>query len=244
MFRRRQSQNINTSVMFSNRTAEFLHAPTHSFDLVVKRNADISGNVKIGGDLTVGGDINATNFRATGNFYLDGYVLIPAGTIIMSAINYTVDETLVRLPNGWLECNGAAVLRVNYADLFNAISTTYGSATITDEDDGFRLPNLKGRVPVGYDSAVVAYNAMGKTGGESTHTLTVNEMPSHSHTTTSSSTVGMAKIDGYNTPAGLDTTSGEMNNKSVEPITIENTGGGAAHNNMQPYIIVSYLIKY
>ncbi len=57
MFRRHQSQSINTTVMFNNRTADFLHAPSHTFDLVVKRNADISGNVKIGGDLTVGGDI-------------------------------------------------------------------------------------------------------------------------------------------------------------------------------------------
>ena len=155
MFRRRQSHNINTSVMFSNRTAEFLNAPTPRFDLVVKRNADISGNAHIDGAITAGGAITATseiisnsNIRATGNYYLNGHVLIPAGTIILSAINDNNSSgSAPVIPDGWLDCIGASYLRTGvYANLFAAIGTTYG---VGDGTTTFNVPNLKGRVVVG-----------------------------------------------------------------------------------------------
>lgn len=81
-------------------------------------------------------------------------------------------------PDGWLLCNGGSVSRDDYEDLFNVIGTTYGG----NGSPMFNLPNLKGKTPVGYNSGDGSFNALGKTGGAKTHTLTVSQMPSHTHT--------------------------------------------------------------
>jgi len=82
-------------------------------------------------------------------------------------------------PSGWLLCDGAAVSRATYADLFALIGTTYGAG---DGTSTFNVPNLKGRVAVGRDATQTEFDVLGETGGAKTHTLTTGEMPSHSHT--------------------------------------------------------------
>jgi microcystin-dependent protein len=84
-------------------------------------------------------------------------------------------------PAGWLTCDGAAVSRTAYANLFNVVGTIYG---IGDGTTTFNLPNLKGRVPVGRDTTQVEFDTLGETGGAKTHTLGVTEMPSHTHSQT------------------------------------------------------------
>lgn len=81
-------------------------------------------------------------------------------------------------PTGWMVCDGTAVSRATYADLFAVIGETYGNG---DGSTTFNLPNLKGRVPVGHDSGQTEFDALGETGGEKEHQLTVGEMPSHTH---------------------------------------------------------------
>lgn len=88
-----------------------------------------------------------------------------------------------------------------------------------------------GRVPVGVDTSQNEFSQIEKTGGEKTHTLTVNEMPSHSHdqvyVKSSSTPLDLAGVSGYNSMnSGIGT-----NTNSVET-----TGGDQAHNNLQPYI--------
>ena len=77
-------------------------------------------------------------------------------------------------PDNWLICDGRAVNRTAYADLFAVIGTKYGEG---DGSTTFNLPNLKGRVPVGLDGSDTDFNAIGKTGGEKTHTFSVYELP-------------------------------------------------------------------
>jgi microcystin-dependent protein len=97
-------------------------------------------------------------------------------------INYPVGAVILYSaptpPVGWLLCNGSAVSRTDYADLFSTIGTLYG------EGDGvttFNLPNLSGRVPAGWDPSQSEFDSVGKLGGEKDHQLTINEMPSHTH---------------------------------------------------------------
>ncbi len=134
-------------------------------------------------------------------------------------------------PSGWLLCDGSAVSRTTYAALFAVIGTTYGSG---DGSTTFTLPNLKGRVPVGRDAAQAEFDTLGETGGAKTHTLTVNELPSHTHTYT------RAEANATGTVAGGQV----VQSVGLQADTTGATGGGAAHNNLQPYLVLNYLIKH
>ena len=77
-------------------------------------------------------------------------------------------------PTGFLLCDGTAISRTTYSDLFDAIGTTYGTG---DGSTTFNLPNLTGKVPIGVSST----HALATTGGEESHVLLTTEIPSHSH---------------------------------------------------------------
>ena len=77
-------------------------------------------------------------------------------------------------PDGWLLCDGSAVSRSEYTDLFTAIGTTYGAG---DGSTTFNVPDLSGRVVIGVSNS----HALGSTGGEASHTLTESELPAHVH---------------------------------------------------------------
>lgn len=138
------------------------------------------------------------------------------------------------IPNGYLLCNGQAVSKTTYADLYAVIGSTFG-----ETDTTFNVPDLRGKVPVGYNSSESEFNALGKTGGEKTHTLTTNEMPSHNHLNTSASMFASADVSGTNR---LAASSGGGANYDIRN-TFISAGGGQAHNNLQPYNTVNYIIK-
>jgi len=82
-------------------------------------------------------------------------------------------------PTGWLLCDGAAVSRTTYANLFALTGVAFGAG---DGSTTFNLPNLKGRVIVGVDSGQTEFDVRGETGGAKTHSLVTAEMPAHAHT--------------------------------------------------------------
>jgi microcystin-dependent protein len=148
-------------------------------------------------------------------------------------------------PNGWLNCQGQAVHRGDYPDLFAVIGTTYGAG---NGSTTFNLPNLAGRVVVGQGSgADLTSRNMGATGGVESHVLNINEIPSHSHGSNAvGSTLGLMTANGQNTAgAGLDASAVEPNLFAAPAaLSIDSAGGGGAHNNMQPFAVLNYIIRY
>lgn len=135
-------------------------------------------------------------------------------------------------PSGWLLCDGTPVSRSTYSALFAIIGTDYGSG---DGSTTFNLPNLKGRVAVGRDNTQTEFDVLGETGGAKTHTLTTNEMPSHTHSLSPGQIVGTGSGGTNNyAPTGNNPQSGT---------SITSTGGGQPHNNLQPYLVINYIIK-
>lgn len=244
---RAQRREVSRNVMYDVRLANFTNPHIRYGDLHVDRNQTIGGNLDISGNLTIDGDLRARNYYATGNFYLDNYVLIPAGTIIQSA---AINE-----PAGWFDCDGRILSVVLHADLFSAIGYTYGGvyrgADVSNNrvaDLSFNIPDMRGRVGIGAGTGpALTARPLGEQSGVETHALNEGEMPAHSHSSNATGgTIGLITSNGSNTAAtGLDTTSGEPNLfASIPALTINPTGSGAPHNNMQPYVVLRYLIKY
>lgn len=131
-------------------------------------------------------------------------------------------------PTGWLLCQGQAVSRTTYTNLFAVLGESYGAG---DGSTTFNLPNLKGKIAVGYDSTQTEFDALGETGGDKTHTLTVDEIPSHTHT------LNAGNFENAQPRVGTG------NNDGATTRTSSATGGGGAHNNLQPYVVTNYVIK-
>ena len=159
-------------------------------------------------------------------------------------------------PTGFLLCDGSAVSRTTYATLFSAISTTYGSG---DSSSTFNLPDLRGRVIAGQDdmggasanrltnqTGGINGDNLGDTGGSETHALTTAQLASHTHSFSGSgSTTAMTFLnDGLGVNRGGSGQSSSSNTISVSISgTTGSAGSGSAHNNVQPTIILNYIIK-
>ena len=152
-------------------------------------------------------------------------------------------------PDGYLMCDGSAVSRTYYAELFAAIGTTYGAG---DGSTTFNLPDLQGRFPLGAGAGNgLTARTVGQKDGEESHTLTADEMPAHSHTPSASGEYFVtAEESGANNTRVAYSASG---NRWVNGLTSEShfhhrtstdtVGSGEAHNNMPPYTVVSYIIS-
>lgn len=160
---------------------------------------------------------------------------MPAGTVAATA--------RAAAPDGWLLCDGAAVSRTTYEALFAAIGTAYGAG---NGSTTFNVPDLRGRVPVGVDGAaarLAANDALGQASGAEQVALAVGEIPSHHHRMD-----GRAggTVAGVNASDGFARMSGGSQSGQVDWMSgtfMENVGGGGAHNNMQPYQIVNWMVK-
>lgn len=130
-------------------------------------------------------------------------------------------------PGGWLICNGSAVSRTTYSALFAAIGTAFGAG---NGSTTFNLPNLQNAFPIGKS----ATRALGSTGGEASHTLTVAELPPHKH--------GLRYVANvFQAGTGRD---GVQDVGTVTGSGTEYAGSGSPHNNIPPYQAVNYIIKY
>lgn len=150
-------------------------------------------------------------------------------------------------PSGWLLCYGQAVSRTTYAKLFAVIGTTFGAG---DGTTTFNLPDLRGRVPVGKDNmggtaagrmttagAGVDGNTLGAAGGSQSHTLTEAQMPPHAHGAGNSNGFWVDMPGRY-----IVNAAGNIANLNNITATSQ-TGGGLAHPNAQPSIVMNHIIR-
>lgn len=153
---------------------------------------------------------------------------LPVGSIVLWPSNTA--------PAGWFICNGDAISRTKYEDLFSVVGISYGPG---DNSTTFNLPDFRGRTPVGVNDGTGSVSetfSLASSGGEVTHTLTINEMPSHSHGISANAHISsQAHSSGE---ARWPWTDWQEANRATW-----NAGGGQAHNNMQPYLVVNYIIK-
>ena len=198
--------------------------------------------------------------------------IVPAGTIHLYAG--------ATAPAGFLLCQGQTVSRNSFPRLFAAVGTNYGAG---DGSTTFGIPDLQGRVAVGR-AASGTFATLNNRGGAETHTLTIAEMPSHTHiqnshnhtqnahnhtqsphshnidvtgtrlfyvlgTAVAGANLGSMATTGsnFNATAVTATNIGNTATNNPETATNQNAGGLAgvtqAHNNLQPYIVLNYIIK-
>lgn len=240
-----------------------------------KKITDLQLRDNVTEDLNIPGDDGIQTYRVTAQQIKDFIRPLPVGALVPYAGSSA--------PTGYLLCDGSAVSRSTYADLFTAISTTFGAG---DGSTTFNLPDLRGRTAVGKDnmggsaaSRVTGNtvspngNTLGAVGGGERHTLITGEMPSHTHTQNAHthtqnshthskgsnytqvqnlSAANLGGSSGYfveiNASSGLTnntpgTSSATATNQDATA-TNQNTGGGDPHLNLQPSIILNYLIKH
>ncbi len=157
------------------------------------------------------------------------------GEILLFAGNFA--------PVGWAFCDGQILAISDYDVLFSILGTTYGGNGTTN----FALPDLRGRVPIGFGQGAGLSNYdQGQIGGEENHTLTTPEMPQHTHSANADTAGGTSDSPSNNVPAvnneGIQhygsTVNGTMNSNAIGT-----TGGSQAHNNLQPYLAMNYIIS-
>ena len=166
--------------------------------------------------------------------------LVPDSIPIGMVVEFPSDN----IPDNWLLCNVQAVSRTDYAELFAAIGTTWGAG---DGNTTFNVPTKEGLVTVGKKANDSDFNALGKTGGEKTHTLTVAEMAAHAHGENIVSQYGYQYSlvgengEGTQKVGYLPTLSGSEVSK--KQLLTDDSGGGQPHNNLQPYTVSNFIIK-
>jgi len=171
--------------------------------------------------------------------------IMPTGSVIPFA-----GLTAAGPPAGWLFCDGGPQFQADQPALFAALGTTYGSTATT-----FNVPDLRGRVVAGRDdmgvfaaagrlttagSGLNGTTLGGSNGFTETHTLNIAEMPAHTHDVTTGSASNNQNGFPGNAPKGSNNTS-----PTTAPYSngATSTGGGGAHNNVQPTMILNYIIK-
>ena len=141
-------------------------------------------------------------------------------------------------PVGWMFCEGQLLPISEYEILFQLIGTTYGG----DGESTFALPDLRGRVPIHFGNGFT----LAETGGVETVTLTVSQMPAHSHAL-------LASLNSATNNTVTGNLTGQVGATQIykqaaptapmSPLAMSSTGGSQPHNNFQPYLCVDFIIS-
>ena len=141
-------------------------------------------------------------------------------------------------PAGWMFCEGQLLPISENETLFNLIGTTYGG----DGQSTFALPDLRGRLPIHQGNGFI----LAETGGAEAITLTVNQIPVHSHPLLASTTVTQGtnptgSVVGQSTQAMQYVD--DVPNVSLASQVVGTDGGSQPHTNFQPYLCINFIIS-
>lgn len=200
------------------------NAISPTFNIEVLETPDIDSLVESQNEFSV--------FQSLTSQISDISLSSPVGEIKMWATSIAPIKHLI--------CNGELISRITYSDLFFVLGTTYG---VGDGSTTFALPNFKGRIPVGLDTSQTEFNTLGKTGGEKSHIITTQEMAYHNHDAIKDLILGQTLATHYSGTtggyAGVEPNTGNIGYQ----LATSYSGGGLAHNNLQPYVSINYIIR-
>jgi microcystin-dependent protein len=138
-------------------------------------------------------------------------------------------------PKGWALCNGQLLPINQNQALFSLLGTTFGG----DGRVNFALPDNRGRVPIHVGSG----HTLGERGGEQAHTLSIAEIPTHTHVVNANSSNATTPIAIANLLAAANNLYAPATNlTSLSPTMVTNVGGSQAHLNMQPFLTLNFCI--
>lgn len=200
----------------------------NELQIEMKQYIDTNRSIPTGG--TVGqvlGKLSDTDYNVGWVDKTDG---VPIGSVFPFAGTTA--------PEKYLICDGSAVSRSDYADLFSVIGTSFG---VGDDSTTFNIPNLSGKIPIGLDTADDDFNALGKTGGSKTHTQTKEELATHQHNFADGNGKRVLYWD-----AGLASMGGLTEGSTVQysyNSRTQDTGNAKPMDIMNPYNTFNYIIK-
>ena len=146
--------------------------------------------------------------------------------------------SFVFAPKGWALCNGQLLPINQNQALFSLLGTTFGG----DGRVNFALPDLRGRVPIHVGSG----HTLGERGGEQAHTLSIAEMPTHTHLVNGSSTrpatTPVRQRQSARRHEQLHVCTADEPGRAGDPASVTNVGGSQAHLNMQPFLTLNFCI--
>jgi microcystin-dependent protein len=138
-------------------------------------------------------------------------------------------------PKGWATCDGQLLPINQNQALFSLLGTTFGG----DGRVNFGLPDLQGRTPI----HMGASHTEGERGGEQAHTLSISELPTHTHVVNATNNPASTNAPANNLLATVaNTYAAAANLTSLSPSEIGNAGGSQAHLNMQPFLVLNFSI--
>lgn len=144
-------------------------------------------------------------------------------------------------PKGWAQCNGQLMPINQNQALFSLLGTTYGGNGQTT----FALPDLRSRVALHVGSGFT----QGQVGGEEAHTLSINELPTHTHQLSGNNALvgalnatAAAPTNNYWANSGKGVYSAAQPNSTMAPQAVSSVGGSQAHENRSPYLVLNYCI--
>jgi len=146
-------------------------------------------------------------------------------------------------PAGWMFCQGQTIPISEYDTLFNLIGTTYGG----DGQQTFGLPDLRGRVPIHQGTNLGTTFVIGSPGGVENVTLTTQQLPIHNHSLLASGNNGNTNLAQNAvlaaSPTKIYVATAPNPNRAMNNAAITPTGGSQAHNNLQPYLAMNWIIS-